>query len=75
MVSIHSIKFIFTEEEIAHVRAVWEMLQNMDNYDYDELGEQVAEEQNDYNVQSGDLFNGLDALLHFMENHVDLQNN
>lgn len=75
MKSIHSIKFIFTEEEIAHVRAVWEMLEEMDDYDYEELGEQVSEEQNDDNVEAGYLFNGLDALLHFMEDHVDLQNN
>lgn len=75
MKSIHSIKFIFTEEEIAHVRAVWEMLEEMDDYDYQELGEQVSEEQNDFNVKEGCLFDGLDALLHFMENHVDLQNN
>lgn len=75
MKSIHSIKFIFTEEEIAHVRAVWEMLEEMDDYDYQELGEQVSEEQNDLTVENGYLFDGLDALLHFMENHVDLQNN
>lgn len=75
MKSIHCIKFTFTEEEIAHVRAVWEMLEEMDDYDYDELGEQVSEEQNDDNVAGGYLFDGLDALLHFMENHVDLQNN
>lgn len=75
MKSIHSIKFIFTEEEIAHVRAVWEMLEEMDDYDYEELGEQVIEEQGDYSIASGDLFNGLDNLLLFMENHVDLQNN
>lgn len=75
MKSIHSIKFIFTEEEIAHVRAVWKMLEEMDDYDYEELGVQVSEEQNDYTVESGDLFNGLDALLNFMEGHVDLQNN
>jgi septation ring formation regulator EzrA len=75
MKSIHSIKFIFTEEEIAHVRAVWKMLQEMDDYDYKELGEQVSEEQGDYSIASGDLINGLDAFLNFMENHVDLQNN
>lgn len=75
MKSIHSIKFVFTEEEIAHVRAVWEMLEEMDDCDYQELGEQVSEEQNDDNVEGGYLFDGLDALLHFMENHVDLQNN
>ena len=75
MKSIHSIKFVFTEEEIAHVRAVWEMLEDMDSYDYEELGEQVSEEQNDNNLEGGYLFDGLDALLHFMENHVDLQNN
>lgn len=75
MKSIHSIKFIFTEEEIAHVRAVWEMLEDMDDYDYKELGEQVSEEQGDYSIASGDLFNGLDALLSFMDDHVDLQNN
>ena len=75
MKSIHSIKFVFTEEEIAHVRAVWEMLEEMDGYDYQELGEQVSEEQNDDNVEVGNLFDGLDALLHFMENHVDLQDN
>lgn len=75
MKSIHSIKFIFTEEEIAHVRAVWEMLEEMDDYDYKELGEQVSEEQHDYTVKNGDLFDGLDALLNFMEDHVDLQNN
>lgn len=75
MKTIHSIKFIFTEEEIAHVRAVWEMLVDMDNYDYEELGGQVGDEQNDYGVETGDFFNSLDALLHFMENHVDLQNN
>lgn len=75
MKSIHSIKFIFTEEEIAHVRAVWKMLQDMDDYDYQELGEQVSEEQNNHSVESGELFDGLDALLNFMEDHVDLQNN
>ncbi len=75
MKSIHSIKFVFTEEEIAHVRAVWEMLEEMDAYDYQELGEQVSEEQHDFTVEEGYLFDGLDALLHFMENHVDLQNN
>jgi hypothetical protein len=75
MKTIHSIKFIFTEEEIAHVRAVWEMLEEMDCLDYEELGEQVSEEQNDNNLEGGYLFDGLDALLHFMENHVDLQNN
>ena len=75
MKSIHSIKFVFTEKEIAHVRAVWETLEEMDGYDYQELGEQVTEEQHDYNVQEGCLFDGLDVLLHFMENHVDLQNN
>lgn len=71
MKSIHCIRFNFTEEEIAHVRAVWEMLGEMDSFDYDELGEQVSKEQNDYNVESGELFNGLDALLHFMENHTE----
>lgn len=75
MKSIHSIKFIFTEEEIAHVRAVWEMLQDMDDYDYEELGEQVGKEQGDYSITSGDLVNGLDALLNFMDDHIDLQNN
>ena len=75
MKSIHSIKFIFTEEEIAHVRAVWQMLEDMDDYDYEELGEQVSEEQNDDNVEAGNLFDGLNSLLHFMENHVDLQDN
>lgn len=73
MKSIHSIKFIFTEEEIAHVRAVWEMLEDMDDYDYDELMEQIEEE---FNVPSiGELLGCLDDLLSFMENHVDLQNN
>lgn len=75
MKSIHSIKFVFTEEEIAHVRAVWEMLEEMDDYDYKELGEQVYEEQGDYSVAGGDFFNSLDNLLLFMENHVDLQDN
>ena len=75
MKSIHSIKFIFTEEEIAHVRAVLEMLEDMDDYDYKELGEQMGEEQDDYGIASGDLPGSLDALLTFMENHVDLQNN
>jgi len=75
MKSIHSIKFVFTEEEIAHVRAVWEMLGDMDDYDYSELGEQITEEHQDSNVESGELFNGLYALLRFMESHVDLQNN
>lgn len=75
MKSIHSIKFIFTEEEIAHVREVLGMLEDMDDYDYQELGEQVSEEQKDFNVEEGCLFDGLDALLHFMEDHVDLQNN
>lgn len=75
MKSIHSIKFVFTEEEIAHVRAVWEMLEEMDQYDYEELGEQVSEEKGGYNIANYDWFDGLDALLHFMENHVDLQDN
>jgi hypothetical protein len=75
MKTIHSIKFIFTEEEIAHVRAVWEMLGVMDAYDYQELGEQISKEQGDFNVEKGCLFDGLDALLHFMEGHVGLQNN
>lgn len=75
MKSIHSIKFIFTEEEIAHVRAVWEMLEDMDAYDYQELGEQISEEQNDDNLENGCLLDGLDALLNFMGNRVDLQNN
>lgn len=75
MKSIHSIKFIFTEEEIAHVRAVLNMFDEMDDYDYKELGEQVNEEQSDYSLANGDLLNGLDNLLSFMENHVDLQNN
>jgi hypothetical protein len=75
MKSIHSIKFVFTEEEIAHVREIYQMLDDMDDYDYTELGEQVSEAYGDYSITSGDLFNGLDNLLSFMENHVDLQNN
>ena len=75
MKTLHSIKFVFTEEEIVHVREVWQMLGDMDDYDYEELGEQVSEEQNDHNLADGSLFTGLDALLHFMENHVDLQDN
>lgn len=75
MKSIHSIKFVFTEEEIAHVRAVWKMLEEMDDYDYEELGEQVREETGSSLVENGEVFDGLDSLLHFMEKHVDLQNN
>lgn len=75
MKSIHSIKFIFTEEEIAHVRAVWEMFAEMDKYDYKELGEQVAEEQRDFAILSGDFYDTLGNFLSFIENHVDLQNN
>ena len=75
MKAFHSIKFVFTEEEIAHVRAVWEMLQDMDGYDYAELGDQVSIEQSDRTIQNGYFFDGLNALLHFMENHVDLQDN
>lgn len=73
MKALHSIKFVFTEEEIAHVRTVWEMLEDMDNYDYDELVEQIGEEF--YAPSIGELFGCLDGLLHFMENHVDLQDN
>lgn len=75
MKSIHCIRFNFTEEEITHVREVWEMLAYMDSYDFEELGEQIAEEQKDFNIESGDFFDGLTALLNFMENHTDTQNN
>ncbi len=72
MKAFHSIKFVFTEEEIAHVRAVWEMLQDMEDYDYNELCDQIEDESN-YDFH--EFFDSLDNLLHFMENHVDLQNN
>jgi len=72
MKAIHSIKFVFTEEEIAHVRAVWEMLQDMENYDYNELCDQI---EGEFNYDFHEFFDSLDNLLHFMENHVDLQDN
>lgn len=72
MKTFHSIKFVFTEEEIAHVRAVGKMLQDMDDYDYDELCEQV-EDGSGYDFH--EFCEYLDGLLCFMENHVDLQDN
>jgi len=72
MKTFHSIKFVFTEEEIAHVRAVWEMLQDMEDYDYNELCDQI---EGEYNYYFHEFFDSLDNLLHFMENHVDLQDN
>lgn len=72
MKTIHSIKFIFTEEEIAHVRAVWEMLKDMDDYDYDELCEQVEDGST---CDFHEFYEYLDDLLIFMEDHVDLQDN
>ena len=72
---IRSIKFVFTEEEIAHVRAVWKLLDELNGDDYEELGQQVCEEYNNDDIADGCLFNGLDALLLFMEDHVDLQDN
>lgn len=74
MKTIHCIRFNFTAEEIAHVREVWEMLSYMDSYDFEELGEQITEEQGNSSIESGDFFDGLDALLNFMENHTDQQN-
>ena len=72
MKTIHSIKFVFTEEEIAHVRAVWKMFGDMDDYDYNELCDQIEDASN-YDFH--EFSDSLDNLLDFMENHVDLQNN
>ena len=70
MKTIRSFKFVFTEEEIAHVRAIWKLLQDMENCDYDELCDQIEAESN---CDFSDFLEGLDNLLCFMENHVDLQ--
>ena len=67
---VHSITF--TKEELEHVRAVCQMLDEIDNYDYKELCEQVRKEQpTAYDFRGDYLFNSLEALLNFVEKHVD----
>lgn len=72
MKSIRSVKFIFNKEEIAHVCAVCKMLEDMDDYDYDELIEQIKEK---FDSPIEGICECLNDLLQFMEEHVDLQNN
>lgn len=56
--------FKFTEEEVETVRNFWEFLSYMEDWEYEDLINNIDEDMQFF-------FDGLDGLLHFMENNME----
>ena len=57
-----SYTFTFTQEEVNTIRKMWELMRDMEDYEYCELLKQA---------ESADFFDELDNLLTFAENNME----
>lgn len=64
MKAVRETRFTFTAEEVKMVRALWQFLSDMEDWEYDDL-------MNSLNEDMSLFFDCLDVLLHFMEENQE----